>query len=412
MKINIVDGITAVNRIKSILILFVLGLLITNQVASKQLSKSPFIPDDVYEQFNQLPKDHKMKTCGFDNYYPAWSSIDKDLSFKIKGYNSRMDNWREVEGHYSRDVNYDYSAAITFAMVSEDEETKERLFEKLYQWAKSKRLTETKQCYTNNPNKPILKECEGEWSDPDGQDIAPIKDSTVAVQIALALNYSYNLFFVDYKVDDPRHDTIKDWFSFFYKRVKPARDFYWGNSIGWYMPNIFIKHQQNKKYTKMVKKIVKGANKWTLNDGSFKDRTTRGNRALWYHHNGLGEAFMVMEMAYAANVKLPKNFEKKVLLAVELFHKAYLDNSHITKWAKKGHNSQFDENNPDFQKFNTNLDSIDFDAWWFHVMQYRYPDHPTSKFLQKELTSKARSLKTGSTVGFGVGCIYSAVANN
>jgi len=45
-------------------------------------------------------------------------------------------------------------------------------------------------------------------------------------------------------------------------------------------------------------------------------------------------------------------------------------------------------------------------------MQYRYPDHPTSKFLQKELTSKARSLKTGSTVGFGVGCIYSAVANN
>ena len=30
----------------------------------------------------------------------------------------------------------------------------------------------------------------------------------------------------------------------------------------------------------------------------------------------------------------------------------------------------------------------------------------------KELTSKARSLKTGSTVGFGVGCIYSAVANN
>lgn len=399
-------------RKKSILGLLILGLLITSPGITKQLSKSPFIPDDVYEQFNQLSKGHKMKTCGFDNYYPAWSSIDKDLSFKIKGYNSRMDNSKEVEGHYSRDVTYDYNAAITYAMVSEDEKTKERLFEKLYQWAKSKRLTETKQCYTNNPNNSILKECEGEWSDPDGQDLAPIKDSTVAVQIVLALNYSYNLFFVDYKVDDPRHETIKEWFSFFYKRVKPANDFYWGNSIGWYMPNIFIKHQQNKKYTKMVKKLVKGANKWTLKDGSFKDRTTRGNRALWYHHNGLGEAFMVMEMAYAANVKLPKNYEKKLLLAVDLFHKAYLDNSYITKWAKKGHNSQFDENNPDYQKFNQRLDSIDFDAWWFHVIQYRYPDHPTSKFLQKELTSKARSLKTGSTVGFGVGCIYSALANN
>ena len=104
-------------RIKNFLGLIVIGLVITNQGITKQLSKSPFIPDDVYEQFNQLPKDHKMKTCGFDNYYPAWSSIDKDLSFKIKGYNSRMDNESEVEGSYSRDVAYDYSTAITYAMV-------------------------------------------------------------------------------------------------------------------------------------------------------------------------------------------------------------------------------------------------------------------------------------------------------
>ena len=399
-------------RIKNFLGLLFIGLVITNQGITKQLSNSPFIPDDVYEQFNQLPKDQKMKTCGFDNYYPAWSSIDKDLSFKIKGYNSRMDNWKEVEGAYSRDVAYDYSTAITYAMVSEDENTKERLFEKLYQCAKSKRLTETKQCYTNNPNNSILDECEGEWSDPDGQDLAPIKDSTVTVEIVLGLNYSYNMFFANYKVDDPRHDTIKDWFDTFYKRVMPAREFYWGNSIGWYMPNIFIKHQQNKKYTKMVKKILKGANKWTLKDGSFKNRTTRGNRALWYHHTGIGEAFMVMEMAYAANVKLPKNFEKKVLLGVDLFHKAYLDNSYITKWAKKGHNSQFDENNPDDQKFTTNLDWIGFNGWWFHVMQYRYPDHPTSKLLKTVLTNKARSLKADGVVGFGIGCIYSALANN
>ena len=134
---------------KKILVIIVIGLLIANQGITKQLSKSPFIPDDVYEQFNQLPKDHKIKMCGFDVYYPPWSSIDKDLSFKIKGYNSRMDNWREVEGSYSRDVAYDYSTAITYAMVTKDEKTKERLFDKLYQWAKSKRLTETKQCYTN-----------------------------------------------------------------------------------------------------------------------------------------------------------------------------------------------------------------------------------------------------------------------
>ena len=79
---------------------------------------------------------------------------------------------------------------------------------------------------------------------------------------------------------------------------------------------------------------------------------------------------------------------------------------------KKGHNSQFDENNPDDQKFTTNLDWIGFNGWWFHVMQYRYPDHPTSKLLKTVLTNKARSLKADGVVGFGIGCIYSALANN
>ena len=48
----------------------------------------------------------------------------------------------------------------------------------------------------------------------------------------------------------------------------------------------------------------------------------------------------------------------------------------------------------------------------FHVIQYRYPDHPTSKLLKKELTNKARSLKADGIVGFGIGCIYNAIANN
>ena len=47
------------------------------------------------------------------------------------------------------------------------------------------------------------------------------------------------MFFADYKVDDPRHDVIKDWFGSFYKRVMPAREIYRGNSIGWNIPKKF-----------------------------------------------------------------------------------------------------------------------------------------------------------------------------
>ena len=136
------------------------------------------------------------------------------------------------------------------------------------------------------------------------------------------------------------------------KRIKYVKEFtYFGNSAGFFFPNLSIKHSQNKKYKTLVKKLIKGSDKLLLKDGSIKDRTTRGNRALWYHHSALGEAFIIMEIAKAANVKLPKNYEKKLLKAVELFHDAYLDHSVIEPWAKKKYNSYASNGKQDFRFF-------------------------------------------------------------
>ena len=129
-----------------------------------------------------------------------------------------MDNWRKVEGAYSRDVFKEYADAVTYASVSENDDLKEFLFDKLFFWAKSKALAETKQCYTNSNKNSILKDCEGEWSDPDGRDLAPIKDATVTLEIVMGLNYIYNLNFSEYKTEDPRHKTINEWFRPFYKK--------------------------------------------------------------------------------------------------------------------------------------------------------------------------------------------------
>ena len=87
----------------------------------------------MYEQFNKLPKDHKIKMRGFNYDFLNWSLIDRDMSSKIKGNNPRMDNSEEVEGSYSRDVAYECGKGITYATVTEDEKIKERLFDKLYQ---------------------------------------------------------------------------------------------------------------------------------------------------------------------------------------------------------------------------------------------------------------------------------------
>ena len=393
--------------IKHLLIL-VLFLIVPNLSFAKQLSKSPFIPDNVQDEFNELSIEHKSKFCGFENYKIRKGIINKDLAPKILGYNSRMDNWKIVEGNHSRDVMKEYLAAVTYASVTKNDEVKEFLFDKLYTWAKNNALSATKRCYTNSKDKPVLKDCQGEWSDPNGQDLAPVKDSTVAVQIVMGLNYIYNLNFTTYKTDDPRHKKINQWFKSFYKRIKPVSNFYFGNSAGWYFPNIALRHNDNKNYKSLVKKLIKGADKWILKDGSIKDRTTRGNRSLWYHHSGLGEAFMIMEIANAANVKIPKNYEKNLLKAAELFQDGFLDNSILEPWAKKAHNAQPSNG---IQKFNKNLNSITIDSQWFHIIQYRYPNHRTSKFLKTKLTTKAKSLKSSGAIAIGIGCIYNALAN-
>jgi len=399
-----------VMRNLNILFIYILFITLTSySVAnSKQLSKSPFIPDDILSKYDDLPKEYKSKICGFNNYKPKKNIINKDLAPKILGYNSRMDNWKIVEGNHSRDVMKEYLAAITYASVAENDEVKEFLFDKLYNWAKNNALSATKRCYTNSKDKPVLKDCQGEWSDPNGQDLAPVKDSTVAIQIVMGLNYIYNLNFTTYKTDDPRHKKINQWFKSFYKRIKPVSNFYFGNSAGWYFPNIALRHNDNKNYKSLVKKLIKGADKSILKDGSIKNRTTRGNRSLWYHHSGLGEAFMIMEIAKAANVKLPKNYEKNLLKAAELFQDGFLDNSILEPWAKKAHNSQPSNG---IQKFNKNLNSITIDSQWFHIIQYRYPNHRTSKFLKTKLTTKAKSLKSSGAIAIGIGCIYNALAN-
>ena len=229
----------------------------------QQTSKSIFISDEIYNNFNQLPKEKKIESCGFEYFKPHWKVINQDLDPKILGFNAKMDNNDYVEGINSRKVHRKYLAAITFAMVSEDLELKEKLFDKLHQWASQDSLSATKQCYSSTPPS-ILRSCRGEWSDPDGQDIAPVKDATVALEIVMSLNYVYKLYYSDYQLQDKRHEVIKEWFESFYHRIKRADKFYFGNSAGFYFPNIAIKHGKNRNYKDMVKKMVKATRLYFL----------------------------------------------------------------------------------------------------------------------------------------------------
>ena len=124
----------------------VLGFLLSTSLNARQLSKSPFIPDNIQDEFRKLAIKHKIKFCGFENYKPKKNIINRDLAIKILGYNSRMDNWEIVEGVYSREVFKEYADAATYASVTENAQIKEFLFDKLYSWAKK----------SSNENKTML----------------------------------------------------------------------------------------------------------------------------------------------------------------------------------------------------------------------------------------------------------------
>ena len=396
---------------KKFLAIVALGLLLSTSLNAKQLSKTPFVPDDILNEFISLPKELKVNIC-FKNFDPFIDKINEDLPMKIEGYNSKMDNENKVKGTRAMDVFREFATTTNYAFISENFELQEFLFNKLFEWADDKALTKTKVCYTNSSDKGkgILKECEGYWKDPKGQDPAPTHDSSRTLEVIMGLNYLYNFYFIDYKKDDTKHEVINEWFKPFHKRIKHVTEFtYFGNSAGWFFPNLFIKHSQNKEYKTLVKKLIKGTDKLLLIDGSIKDRTTRGNRALWYHHSGLGEAFMIMEIAKAADVKLPNNYEKKLLKAAELFHDTYLDHAVIEPWAKKKYNSQASNGKQDFK---SDFNSTSKDAAWFHIIQYRYPNHRTSKFIKEDMYPRAISLKADQTLGISLGCIYNALANS
>ena len=392
---------------KIILVLF-LFLFNFQATQANQLSKYAFIPDDIAQVFKSLKKEHKIKYCEFENYKPKFSVIDKDLPLRIKGFNSRMDNVDKVEGGYFEDVFQQFVKATIYVSATEDQVIKERLFEKLSLWAKKNALSKTKQCYSSNKDKNLKsKDCKKYWKDEDGQDLAPKFDDASTLITILNLNYVYDFYFSDFKINDKRHETIKKWFNSFYKRIpsQSTKDFY-GMQGGWSFPNIFIKHTLNKKYKNNIKKLLKGMNKELLKDGSFKDRTTRGNRALHYHNQSLAEIFLTIEIAKAANISLPKGLETKLLKAVQIFYAGYLDHMTIEPWAKKRHNAKASDGKQIFRKINEQ----GFATGWFHIFQLRYPDHEISKWFKKVLVDSS-SLKNGLEIGIGVGCIYNAVAN-
>ena len=82
-----------------------------------------------------------------------------------------------------------------------------------------------------------------------------------------------------------------------------------------------------------------------LEDGSIKNRTTRGNRGLWYHHTGLIETIVTLEMARKHGLKIPSSLEQRIERAGEIFIRGFEDHSYMDKWAEVAYRGVFTPGN-------------------------------------------------------------------
>jgi len=240
-----------------------------------------------------------------------------------------------------------------------------------------------------------------------------MKDATFSTFLAVGIARSYLLTLRDHDREGlaAEHLAIENWiFSGVAKRLKKPSQVYFGLNIGWYWPTINIAAAQGRTEVarKLTSRGLAGLTGLIAEDGSIKDRTTRGNRALWYHYTSIGEIVMTMELARALQVPIPARLEGRLHKAVDLFVRAVDDHKAIDKWARGAHNSVYDGR----QEFRTDWWNYDFAGTWLHVYPFRYPESPNAARFDNELVKAGESATVDTDFGVGVGCLYDAAGSS
>ena len=365
------------------------------------------IPDDVMTAFQNAAPSVKTKHCSAKNDYPyqELAQLAAKPPKRLFGYNSRMDNGKDVEGALEADLFVlRLAEAYTDSWVSGSDNKRQKVMNALYAWAKSDALTKTKPCVKNGS---LLNSCT-EWTQNDGQDPSDKKDHSTTQMHMMHIAYGYYLTLADFNSDDPKHLVIQNWIKTFFKWNKKPGGVYIGLDLGYHWPavlqgtieNVSVSSERHPK--KLLTKAVRELDKIVLEDGSIKDRTTRGNKGLWYHHTGLIETIVTLEMARKYGVKIPASLEQRIEKAGEIFIRGFEDHSYMDKWASKAHNGVF---TPGKQDFRDNLKLPNGNAW-FYVFSYRYPNAGFTQKLDKILNQYPRNGRRDGYIGFGLGCIY------
>jgi hypothetical protein len=381
------------------------GLAVEASVPRASLAEA-LIPADVLSAAKGLSPADRAKFCPSDPI--ALLGIERlDPVIKIQGFTSRMKD-DNVEGAKEAEKFVGvFGAHAVSALVNQDDAMKHRLIALLAKWATAGAFLKSESCVGKAGQLITNGKC-GEWRVPDGSDLSSMKDATFSTFLAVGLMRAYYIALADAAPEmAAEHGAIKAWIDKISLRLKRPQDVYFGLNMGWYWPSITLDLAagRTKQAMQKLKVLEQGLIRLVNDDGSIKDRTTRGDRALWYHHSGTYEIVMSMELMRAAKMPISPKLEKKLHAAVALFVAAIDDETILDKWARERHNAKYaGKQDWDWRWW----PNEDFDGSWFHIYPYRYPEATAAIELRRLVPITAESATHDTDFGVGIGCIYNA----
>ena len=372
----------------------------SSEPAPTYSSPSMFIDNEVWDKFRKSSPAQRAKYCPKDNkrakHTLSLNWVPEAWPKKVEGFNSRMDNFRTVYGAKKLD---DLARLLPgFVMISRANNWGGELYkavEIVYGLAEQGAFLETKNCVNSQG---MIAHCEMAWKRKDGQDLAPIKDySTVQTNI-VKIEWLYRAFLAEYATP-AQSEVIDDYFAEFNKRQRPFDKLWFGLHMG-YLWNAVADSSNPKR---LLTGAIRDLDKMVYSDGSLKGRTNRGNRALWYHQDGLNATLVTMEMARRAGVEIPQSLIDNTEKAAEVWLRGYKDHSYMDKWAREGNMGVYTPGKQEYRKTANRQDSGNS---WFYVFMYRYPNSPLVAEIQELLAGDFNNAIYDRKIGVGLGCIY------
>ena len=364
-----------------------------------------FLPADVQAGLALVPEERRAQLCPVRSLQLA--ELRNAQSFPaLEGLMSSMANSSELPAFKALDTaSMTVAELASVAWAGNNDDLKRELVQKLASWAQDGAYLQTVNCSDG--------QCAAPWQTQRGTDLSPDKDSDSVLERIYPMAMAYYSMLVDFEPEAlaDEHRAIDGWFKAFARRLRndgDPVDVYVGFGMGWAWSNILFDTLAGNtdRVQQRLALLETGMDDWLLEDGSIRERTTRGSRAIWYHFSTINEFFVSLELLRANGIDAYPQYEERLHKAVDIFLNALDDPMSIYPWAKEDYRSAGDP--ADIEDFREDFRNASYGSSWLSIYPYRYPDHPNAQRLIAALKALPVLQSSDAQLGLGLHCVYRA----